>query len=100
VACEASNALRRKCARGEISEHEASEFALDLADAPVTPLDLKDLLPVAMRMALDLNHAIYECFYLAAALLKDTRLVTADRQLVAKAAAHPYLANRAIMLGH
>jgi hypothetical protein len=39
-------------------------------------------------------------FYLAAALLKDTRLVTADRQLVAKAAAHPYLANRAIMLGH
>jgi predicted nucleic acid-binding protein len=59
---EASNALRTKCAKGEISEDEASEFALDLADAPIAPLDLKDLLPIAMRMALDLDHAIYDCF--------------------------------------
>jgi predicted nucleic acid-binding protein len=96
---EAANALRSKCARGEISEDEASEFALDLADAPVTPLDLKELLPMAMRMALELHHAIYDCFYLAAALHNDTRLVTADRRLLTKAAAHPYLAGRAIMLG-
>jgi predicted nucleic acid-binding protein len=88
-----------KCARGELSVDEASEFALDLADAPVTSLDLKDLLPLAMRMALELDHAIYDCFYLAAALRKDTRLVTADRRLLAKAVGHPYLANRAIMLG-
>lgn len=96
---EASNALRTKCARGELSEDEASEFALDLADAPVTSLALKDLLPMAMRMALDLNHAIYDCFYLAAALRTDTKLVTADRRLLVKTAAHPYLANRAIVLG-
>jgi predicted nucleic acid-binding protein len=96
---EAANALRTKCAKGEISEEEASEFALDLADAPVAPLNLKDLLPMAMRMALDLDHAIYDCFYLAAALHKDTKLVTADRRLLVKTAAHPYLASRAIMLG-
>jgi predicted nucleic acid-binding protein len=96
---EAAHALRTKCAKGEISEAEASEFALDLADAPVTPLNLKDLLPMAMRMALDLDHAIYDCFYLAAALHKDTKLVTADRRLLVKTAAHPYLASRAIMLG-
>jgi predicted nucleic acid-binding protein len=96
---EAANALRTKCARGELSEDEASEFALDLADAPVASLDLKELLPMAMRMALELNHAIYDCFYLAAALRNDTKLVTADRRLLAKAAGHPYLATRAIMLG-
>jgi predicted nucleic acid-binding protein len=96
---EASNALRTKCARGEISEDEASEFALDLADAPVAPPDLENLLSVAMRMALDLRHATYDCFYLAAALRKDTKLVTADRRLLVKAAAHPYLAGLAIMLG-
>jgi predicted nucleic acid-binding protein len=95
---EAANALRTKCARGELSEEEATEFALDLADAPVTSLEIKNLLPMAMRMALDLNHAIYDCFYLAAALRTDTKLVTADRRLLAKAAAHPYLAGRAIML--
>jgi predicted nucleic acid-binding protein len=96
---EAANALRTKCARGQISEDEASEFAQDLADAPVATLDLKDLLPMAMRMALDLDHAIYDCFYLAAALRRDTKLVTADRRLLAKTTAHPYLASRAIMLG-
>jgi predicted nucleic acid-binding protein len=96
---EAANALRTKCAKGEISEEEASEFTLDLADAPVAPLNLKDLLLMAMRMALDLDHAIYDCFYLAAALHKDTKLVTADRRLLVKTAAHPYLASRAIMLG-
>jgi predicted nucleic acid-binding protein len=96
---EAANALRTKCAKGELGEDEAVEFALDLADAPVASLDLKDLLPMAMRMALDLNHAIYDCFYLAAALRNDTKVVTADRRLLAKAAAHPHLARRAIMLG-
>jgi predicted nucleic acid-binding protein len=54
---------------------------------------------MAMRMALDLNHAIYDCFYLAAALRRDTRLVTADRLLLARAATHPYLAGRAVLLG-
>jgi predicted nucleic acid-binding protein len=27
----------------------------------------------------DLGHSIYDCFHLAAALLRDTALVTADR---------------------
>jgi predicted nucleic acid-binding protein len=45
---EAANALRSKCARGELGEDEASEFARDLADAPVASLDLRDLLPMAI----------------------------------------------------
>jgi len=97
---EAANALRTKCARGELSDAEAAEFAIDLADAPVVSLELKELLPMAMRIALDLGHPVYDCFYLAAALRDDTRLVTADPRLLAKAAGHPYLANRAIMLDH
>jgi predicted nucleic acid-binding protein len=54
---------------------------------------------MAMRMALDLDHAIYDCLCLAAALHKDTKLVTADRCLPVKTGAHSYLASRAIMLG-
>jgi predicted nucleic acid-binding protein len=88
---EPANALRAKCARGEISEQEACDFALDLLDAPVAPIDLRELPSVAMRMALDLNHPIYDCLYLAAALFRNTTLTTADRRLVAKAAHIPTL---------
>jgi predicted nucleic acid-binding protein len=96
---ETANALRTKCAKGEISEEEACEFALDLLDAPVAPIDLKELLSVAMRMALDLHHPIYNCLYLAAALLRNTTLITADRRLVAKATTLPHFAGRAVLLG-
>jgi predicted nucleic acid-binding protein len=52
-----------------------------------------------MRMALELEHPIYDCFYLSAAMQKDTHVVTADRRFVAKVAAHPTLADRVKLLG-
>jgi predicted nucleic acid-binding protein len=49
-------------------------------------------------MALELDHPIYDCLYLAAAQLHDTRLITADRRFVEKVAAHPYLGRRITLL--
>jgi predicted nucleic acid-binding protein len=37
--------------------------------------------PVAMGLALDLPHPVYDCFYLAAALAHEAALLTADRAL-------------------
>jgi predicted nucleic acid-binding protein len=91
---EVANALLKKTRRGEITRDEARLRAQDLADAPIEPIELPILLPSAMRMADELGHSIYDCFYLAAALLRDTTLVTADRRFAAKVAAHPYLAGR------
>jgi len=96
---EAANALRKKSRRGEISESEARLRAQDLADAPIEPIALPILLPSAMRLADELNHSIYDCFYLAAALLGGTTLVTADRRFAAKVAEHPHLAARVELLG-
>jgi predicted nucleic acid-binding protein len=96
---EASNALWAKVMRGQLSADEARGQAVDLADAPVTPLGLPELLPVAMRLALDLRHPIYDCFYLSAALHRDTSLVTADRRLIEKATPEPALAGRIRLLG-
>ena len=96
---EAANALRKKSRRGEISEREAQERAQDLLDAPVEPVELPILLPSAMRMAGELGHSIYDCFYLAAALLRDATLVTADRRFAGKLAQHPYFAARVAILG-
>lgn len=95
---EAASALRKKKRRGEITEDEARERAQDLADAPIEPIELPILLPSAMRIASELDHSIYDCFYLAAALLRDAPLVTADRRFVAKLAGHPYLATRVELL--
>jgi predicted nucleic acid-binding protein len=96
---EAANALRKKSRRGEITEDEARRRAQDLADAPIEHIALPILLPTAMRMAGELGHSIYDCFYLAAALLRDVTLVTADPRFAAKVAGHRYQAVHIEVLG-
>jgi predicted nucleic acid-binding protein len=71
---------------------------VDLAEAPVVPIALPGLLPVAMRLALELEHPIYDCFYLSAAMQRDTHVVSADRRFFNKATGRPDLADRVKML--
>jgi predicted nucleic acid-binding protein len=40
---------------------------------------------------LDLDHAIYDCLYLALSMQRRIPLLTADKRLVAAAARHPSL---------
>jgi predicted nucleic acid-binding protein len=96
---EAGSALLKKTRRGEITVDEARLRAQDLMDAPIEPIELSVLLPNAMRMASELGHSIYDCFYLAAALLRDTTLVTADRRFAAKVAGISHLGVRIELLG-
>lgn len=96
---EASNALWAKVMRRQLSPDEARGQAADLADAPVTAIALPGLLPDAMSMALELQHPIYDCFYLAAATQKDTHVVTADQRFFEKAASHPTFSDRIKLLG-
>jgi predicted nucleic acid-binding protein len=42
----------------------------------------------ALRLAIRLQHPVYDCLYLALAMSEDTRLITADRKLHAQAAAN------------
>ena len=89
---EASNALWAKVMRRQLSPDEARGQAADLADAPVTAIALPGLLPDAMSMALELEHPIYDCFYLALAERETADLVTADRRLIARLAGSPWAA--------
>jgi predicted nucleic acid-binding protein len=95
---EASNALWAKVMRRQLTPDEARRQAADLAEAPVVSIALPGLLPVAMKLALELEHPIYDCFYLSAAMQKDTHVVTADRRLFEKAANQPALADRVKLL--
>jgi predicted nucleic acid-binding protein len=95
---EASNALWAKVMRRQLSPDEARGQAADLADAPMTTIALPGLLPAAMHMALELEHPIYDCFYLAAAMQRDTYVVTADRRFLEKVTSHPMLRDRIKLL--
>jgi predicted nucleic acid-binding protein len=95
---EASNALWAKVMRQQLTAEEARGQAAELADAPVVPIGLPGLLPVAMRLALELQHPIYDCFYLSAAMQRDTHVVTADRRFFEKATGQPDLADRVKLL--
>lgn len=95
---EASNALWAKVMRRQLTPDEARRQAADLAEAPVVPIALPGLLPIAMKMALELEHPIYDCFYLSAAMLRDTHVVTADRRFFEKASGQPGLADRVKLL--
>lgn len=95
---EASNALWAKVMRRQLTPDEARGQVADLAEAPVVTIGLPGLLPIAMKLALELEHPIYDCFYLSAAIQRDTHVVTADRRLFEKASSQPALANRVRLL--
>jgi predicted nucleic acid-binding protein len=97
---EASNALWAKVIRRQLKPEEARRQAADLAEAPVVSIALPELLPVAMRLALELEHPIYDCFYLSAAMQRDTHVVTADRRFFEKGASHPALTDRVKLLSN
>jgi hypothetical protein len=54
--------------RRQLTPEEARGQAADLAEAPIVPIALPGLLPVAMRLALQLKQPIYDCVYLSAAM--------------------------------
>lgn len=51
-----------------------------LRAAPVLLVPLEELIEAATRLAVTLDHSVYDCLYLALAVREHTRLVTADQQ--------------------
>jgi len=92
---EAANALWAMRQRGDLEDDEFEEAVQTLRTAPVlVPSTLLQLVPAASRLAADLGHPIYDCFYLALAIQEQYPVVTADARFHAKVSGHPYLADR------
>jgi predicted nucleic acid-binding protein len=96
---EATNALWSKCRRKDLTEQDVLDGCETLARAPVTKIELELLLPSAAQLALALGHPVYDCFYLAAAQLHDTQLITADRRFARRVADHAGHAAHLRLLG-
>jgi predicted nucleic acid-binding protein len=81
---ECANILWKKVRRRELSPGAAMIAARSLSKSKIRLVPLRRLLPSATGLALQLDHPAYDCTYLALALRRKYRFVTADDRLVAK----------------
>jgi predicted nucleic acid-binding protein len=95
---EATNALWRGVRLGELSLEEAVELLDELIKAPVASLPMEPHLQAALALAVEFQHPVYDCIYLALALQHDSQVVTADRRFAA-IAAQPRMKDRVRLLG-
>jgi predicted nucleic acid-binding protein len=95
---EAANALWRHARLGQITAEQALALYDDLADAPVVSLPIEPRVRQALELAIEMDHPIYDCLYLAVALNHRTEVVTADRRF-ASAVARSAHAGRVRLLG-
>ena len=84
--------------RREIAEDEAEAALAALGAAPVVMTAVPVLVADALRLALLLEHPIYDCLYLALSLQTRTPLVTADRRFASAVGRHAGLAAQVIWL--
>jgi predicted nucleic acid-binding protein len=80
---EFGNVMWKKVRRGEIGARQASE-ALKILPALVSLVSVGPYIDGALEIAVALDHALYDCLYLATAQMHGIPFATADRRLAEK----------------
>ena len=94
---ETANALWALCRRGDIARGDFAEAIEVLKAAPVAvPHPMRQLAASAARLAIDLGHPAYDCFYLALAVHEQYPVITAERRFHDIVRGHPYLSDRIV----
>ncbi len=84
---EVANAMWSKVRRGDLASADFNLGSLTSLFPDLVPS--ADLFEQAFGLALELQHPVYDCLYLALAIERDSQLVTADtRFLKAVASSH------------
>jgi predicted nucleic acid-binding protein len=86
---EVLNAAWKKLRRGEIAAGQYEEIVLNIGLPLIERRSLLPLAPRAAALARELDHPVYDCFYLALTEAERAPLVTDDRRLLARIAATP-----------
>lgn len=81
IIAECANILWKKARRGELEHGEAVTAARILQQSDVEILPTRHLMEPTIRLTFDLDHAAYDCVYLALAISNNRPLVTADDRL-------------------
>jgi len=85
ILMEVSNGAWKKCRRHELTVEQARACLPSLRDNITTFHLTEELLEQALEIALELDHPIYDCVYLACIERTAHVLVTQDRRLRQKA---------------
>jgi predicted nucleic acid-binding protein len=96
---ECANVLWVKARRREITNEEVLERLALLRSAPVLLVPLEELIEGATRLAVILDHPVYDCLYLALAIRENTRLITSDQHFARSVQADQDLVAHLRMLG-
>jgi predicted nucleic acid-binding protein len=83
IIAEVCNGLWKSARLGRLTSEQVSLAAAKLPDFLSQLAPGRLLAEPAVAIANDLGHPVYDCFYLALAEQLGTKLVTADRRLVA-----------------
>jgi predicted nucleic acid-binding protein len=83
---ECANIFWKKVQRKELTLDEADLAARLLQGADLELVPMRPLLDAATKLAVALDHPAYDCTYLALAIERDCRFITADGRLLRKLA--------------
>lgn len=81
---EVTNVAWRKLVLGQISRAQAEEIAKVIHRGPVKIIPSSSLHVRARGIAIEAQHSVYDCLYLALAERLGTVMITADRRLERK----------------
>jgi predicted nucleic acid-binding protein len=95
---EVYDVLGKKVFLGEITPDEARALKVILDGQPVTLKPFGTILDDAFMLAISYGRAVYDCIYLALALVEQCQLVTADRKFV-RGLEHTALSGAVVWLG-
>jgi predicted nucleic acid-binding protein len=79
---EIANGLWKKIRRGEMSAELAGIALKEIRRFVPEVVDLRDLTALALELASELDHAVYDCCYLALAIRRGAPLITLDKPLL------------------
>lgn len=97
---ECGSVIWNRMMRGVLSPVAVPGLLEHLDAAPVESVSMKGQMELVLRLAVRLRHPVYDCSYLALAIVRDVRAVTADQRFVRSLSQHPDLAERVVPLGH
>lgn len=92
IIAEVCNAAWLGVRASRIRDTQAQEIARCLPNLFDVLVSGSALAERGMAIAIQLDHAAYDCFYLALAQARDVLLVTADRRLIRKLRGTPWAA--------
>ena len=81
---EIGNAMWKKARRGELGDRDAYAAQIALVGSLIDLVDEAPDIPRALELAIALDHAVYDCIYLAVAERFAEPLMTGDARFEAK----------------